>query len=125
MSTDRAPPWRATRVLLLLAAPRFASGFSPSPYVLWRRSAAISAAVRQQLPEDDTDFYGLRFAGLQPLFGEDSRDRLAAARVCVIGLGGVGSWAVEALARSGVGGLTLVDLDEVCISNTNRQLHAL
>ena len=43
----------------------------------------------------------------------------------VVGLGGVGSWAVEALARSGVGALVLVDLDELCISNTNRQIHAL
>ena len=47
------------------------------------------------------------------------------ARVCVIGVGGVGSWSVEALARSGVGALTLVDLDEVCISNVNRQLPAI
>jgi tRNA A37 threonylcarbamoyladenosine dehydratase len=45
--------------------------------------------------------------------------------VCVIGIGGVGSWAVEALARSGVGRLTLIDADEICVSNTNRQLHAL
>ena len=47
------------------------------------------------------------------------------AHVCVIGIGGVGSWAAEALARSGVGKLTLIDADEVCVSNTNRQLHAL
>lgn len=51
--------------------------------------------------------------------------RLREARVCVIGLGGVGSWAAEALARSGIGALTLVDMDDVCISNVNRQLHAL
>lgn len=51
--------------------------------------------------------------------------RLRQARVCVIGIGGVGSWAVEALARTGVGALTLVDLDDVCISNVNRQLHAV
>lgn len=51
--------------------------------------------------------------------------RLQACHVCVIGIGGVGSWAVEALARSGVGRLTLIDADEVCVSNTNRQLHAL
>jgi tRNA A37 threonylcarbamoyladenosine dehydratase len=47
------------------------------------------------------------------------------ARVCIVGIGGVGSWAAEALARSGVGHLTLVDLDEVCVSNVNRQVHAL
>lgn len=51
-------------------------------------------------------------------------DRLAESTVCVIGIGGVGSWAAEALCRSGVGNLILVDLDDICISNTNRQLHA-
>ena len=74
---------------------------------------------------DDTDYYGLRFEGVGRLFGPHSLERLAGSRVCVIGLGGVGSWAVEALARSGVGSLTLIDPDEVCISNTNRQLNAL
>jgi tRNA A37 threonylcarbamoyladenosine dehydratase len=59
------------------------------------------------------------------LFGADGADRLRRARVCVVGIGGVGSWAVETLARSGIGQLTLVDLDDVCISNVNRQLHAL
>jgi tRNA A37 threonylcarbamoyladenosine dehydratase len=52
-------------------------------------------------------------------------ERLGAAHVAVIGVGGVGSWTVEALARSGVGGLTLIDMDDVCITNTNRQLPAL
>ena len=51
-------------------------------------------------------------------------ERLAASTVTVVGLGGVGSWAAEALCRSGVGNLVLVDLDDICISNTNRQLHA-
>ena len=51
--------------------------------------------------------------------------RLRAAHVAVIGLGGVGSWAAEAVARSGVGALTLVDLDEVCVTNVNRQVPAL
>ena len=66
-----------------------------------------------------------RFAGVDRLYGIGTVQRLQARHVCVIGLGGVGSWAVEALARSGVGRLTLVDADEVCLSNTNRQLHAL
>jgi len=66
-----------------------------------------------------------RFRGIDRLYGVGSVERLARAHVCVIGIGGVGSWAVEALARSGVGRLTLIDADEVCISNTNRQLHAL
>jgi len=70
----------------------------------------------------DFDF---RFGGIARLYGTEALARLRAAHVCVVGIGGVGSWAVEALARSGVGRLTLVDLDEVCVSNVNRQLHAL
>lgn len=71
-----------------------------------------------------TDFE-TRFNGITRLFGRDGLRRLQRAHVCVVGIGGVGSWAVEALARSGVGALTLVDLDEVCVSNVNRQIHAL
>ncbi|MDI6746824.1 MAG: tRNA threonylcarbamoyladenosine dehydratase [Rhodocyclaceae bacterium] len=66
-----------------------------------------------------------RFSGIERLYGTDSLVRLAAAHVCVIGIGGVGAWAVEALARSGVGRLTLIDLDHVAESNINRQVHAL
>ncbi|MCX7897524.1 MAG: tRNA threonylcarbamoyladenosine dehydratase [Rhodocyclaceae bacterium] len=66
-----------------------------------------------------------RFGGIERLYGEGSLMRLAAAHVCVVGLGGVGSWAAEALARSGVGALTLIDLDHVAESNINRQAHAL
>ena len=69
--------------------------------------------------------YERRFGGVGRLYGRDRLDRLRRGHVCVVGLGGVGSWAVEALARSGVGELTLVDLDDVCISNVNRQIHAL
>jgi tRNA A37 threonylcarbamoyladenosine dehydratase len=72
-----------------------------------------------------TPDYLARFAGVGRLYGRTGLERLAAANVTVIGLGGVGSWAVEALARSGVGALTLVDMDDVCVSNTNRQLHAV
>ena len=71
------------------------------------------------------DQYRKRFSGVARLFGAEAMERLRRAHVCVIGLGGVGSWTVEALARSGIGELTLVDLDDVCISNVNRQLHAL
>ncbi len=66
-----------------------------------------------------------RFGGIERLYGEGALDRLAAAHVCVVGIGGVGSWAAEALARSGVGRLSLVDLDHVAESNINRQIHAL
>eukprot|EP00953_Heterococcus_sp_UTEX-ZZ885_P005393 3379-Heterococcus_DN1.PRE.1 len=75
--------------------------------------------------ETATDYYALRFAGVSRLYGSQGLGNLREAHVCVVGLGGVGSWAVEALARSGVGALTLVDLDAICISNTNRQVHAL
>lgn len=66
-----------------------------------------------------------RFAGVARLLGDAAYARIAAAHVCVIGIGGVGSWAAEALARSGVGRLTLIDLDHVAESNLNRQVVAL
>jgi len=69
--------------------------------------------------------YQQRFGGIARLYGTEALPRLAAAHVAVIGVGGVGSWTVEALARSGVGQLTLIDMDDVCITNTNRQLPAL
>jgi tRNA A37 threonylcarbamoyladenosine dehydratase len=65
-----------------------------------------------------------RFGGLRRLYGDAGYARVRAARVAVVGLGGVGSWAVEALARSGVAALTLIDLDHVAESNINRQLQA-
>jgi tRNA A37 threonylcarbamoyladenosine dehydratase len=66
-----------------------------------------------------------RFGGVARLYGDAAALRFAAARVAVIGIGGVGSWAAEAIARSGVGDITLVDLDHIAESNTNRQIHAL
>ena len=66
-----------------------------------------------------------RFAGVARLYGADGYARLRAARVAVIGIGGVGSWAAEALARTHVGAISLVDLDHIAESNTNRQIHAL
>ena len=72
----------------------------------------------------DTD-PGRRFGGIARLYGAAGAAGIAAAHVCVIGIGGVGSWAVEALARCGVGRLTLIDLDHVAESNINRQIHAL
>lgn len=68
--------------------------------------------------------YADRFGGIERLYGRDAQQRFASARVGVVGLGGVGSWAVEALARSGIGQLSLWDLDDICVSNTNRQLCA-
>jgi tRNA A37 threonylcarbamoyladenosine dehydratase len=66
-----------------------------------------------------------RFGGLRRLYGDVGYGRIRAARIAVVGLGGVGSWAAEALARSGVGALTLIDLDHIAESNINRQAQAL
>jgi tRNA A37 threonylcarbamoyladenosine dehydratase len=66
-----------------------------------------------------------RFGGIQRLLGAAALSRLGQSHVCVIGIGGVGSWAAEALGRSGVGAITLVDLDDICVTNINRQLPAL
>lgn len=69
--------------------------------------------------------YERRFSTLSRLYGEAGLQKLEASHVVVIGIGGVGSWAVEALARSGIGKLTLIDLDNIAESNINRQIHAL
>ena len=66
-----------------------------------------------------------RFGGTQRLYGVEAVELFQGANICVIGIGGVGSWAAEALARSAVGTITLIDLDDICITNTNRQIHAL
>jgi len=71
------------------------------------------------------DDYQQRFGGMGRLFGREGMERLRRAHVAVIGVGGVGSWTVEALARSGIGRITLIDMDDVCLTNTNRQLPAL
>lgn len=72
-----------------------------------------------------TQDYDRRFSTLARLYGEEGLARLQESHVVVIGIGGVGSWAVEALARSGIGKLTLIDLDNIAESNINRQIHAL
>lgn len=73
---------------------------------------------------EDIDF-DRRFGGIARLYGEKALARFRGAHVCVIGVGGVGSWIVEALARSAIGKLTLIDLDNVAESNINRQIQAL
>lgn len=76
--------------------------------------------------EKQADLINLkRFAGVERVYGRAAVENFKSAHICVIGLGGVGSWAVEALARSAVGALTLIDLDNVSVSNINRQIHAL
>lgn len=74
---------------------------------------------------DTNSEYYLRFSGIERLYGPGSLEKLLSSNVAVVGVGGVGSWSAEALARSGIGKLTLIDLDDVCITNTNRQIHAL
>lgn len=80
-----------------------------------------SSAGRETDPAD----LARRFGGVERLYGSAARARFASAHVCVVGIGGVGSWVAEALARSAIGALTLVDLDMVAESNVNRQIHAL
>jgi tRNA A37 threonylcarbamoyladenosine dehydratase len=76
-------------------------------------------------PEQDEVDFARRFGGVARLYGERALERFRAAHVCVVGVGGVGSWVVEALARSAIGHLTLIDLDNVAESNINRQIQAL
>jgi tRNA A37 threonylcarbamoyladenosine dehydratase len=66
-----------------------------------------------------------RFAGIDRLYGSGALTRFRSSRIAVVGLGGVGSWAAEALARSGIGHLVLIDADDLCVTNTNRQLPAI
>jgi tRNA A37 threonylcarbamoyladenosine dehydratase len=69
--------------------------------------------------------YPLRFGGIARLYGVKGANVIQNANFCVIGIGGVGSWVAEALARSGIGSITLIDLDDLCVTNINRQIHAL
>lgn len=82
----------------------------------------MSGPIPSAVPDIDRE---RRFGGIARLYGPTALERLARAHVCMIGIGGVGSWAAETLARSGVGRLTLIDLDHVAESNINRQIHAL
>ena len=74
--------------------------------------------------EFDYNDFNQRFGGIARLYGIQGLNKLLRCHILIIGLGGVGTWAAEALARSGVGAITLVDLDDICITNTNRQIHA-
>ncbi len=66
-----------------------------------------------------------RFSGIERLYGRAAFQQFQTSHVAVIGVGGVGSWVAEALARSGVGAITMMDMDEICVTNINRQVHAL
>ena len=69
--------------------------------------------------------YDARFAGIRRLYGAAEADIIRSAHICVVGIGGVGSWSAEALARSGVGRISLIDHDDIAASNSNRQIHTL
>jgi len=71
------------------------------------------------------DNFEQRFGGIGRLYTLAGLARLRQAHICVIGIGGVGSWAVEALARCGIGKITMIDMDDICVTNINRQIHAL
>ena len=88
-------------------------------------SISMPAAEPSNEPIPVSGDYDFRFGGIRRLYGQRAANAFRHAHVVVVGVGGVGSWTVEALARSGIGKLTLIDLDDVCVSNVNRQLHAL
>lgn len=85
----------------------------------------MNVAVATVVQDASTADLQRRFGGLERLFGVDGAQRIRASHVAVVGVGGVGSWTAEALARSGVGRITLIDLDHLAESNMNRQIHAL
>src|SRR4051794_9242096 len=87
-------------------------------------NAMISPALVADTTDNNIDF-DRRFGGIARLYGDAALERFRAAHICVIGVGGVGSWAVEALARSAIGRITMIDLDNVAESNINRQIQAL
>lgn len=87
-------------------------------------NAIVSFPQRARTLDNDIDFER-RFGGVARLYGEPALARFRSARICVIGVGGVGSWIVEALARSAIGNITMIDLDNIAESNVNRQIHAL
>lgn len=76
------------------------------------------------MEQTENDFYA-RFGGIGRLFGAKGLEKIKKSRVMVIGIGGVGSWVAESLARTGIGAMTLVDLDDVCVTNINRQVLAV
>ena len=87
-----------------------------------RRFLSSPSGMDATRPEEYSG-YGDRFKNVQSLYGNGSGERLRLSHVCIIGLGGVGSWAAEALARSGVSNFTIIDVDDVCVSNINRQIY--
>ncbi|MFT5137592.1 MAG: tRNA A37 threonylcarbamoyladenosine dehydratase [Arenicella sp.] len=87
-------------------------------------SAASTVANTMSDDVADSSLHTRRFGGISRVYGEVGLNRIAAAHVCVIGIGGVGSWVVESLARSGIGAISMIDMDVVSESNINRQILA-
>ena len=92
---------------------------SPLYFTFFWKLARLSAT-----PSLVTESFLARFSGIARLYGREALARFQQSHVTIVGVGGVGCWVAEALARSGVGKLTLIDLDDLCVTNTNRQLHA-
>lgn len=88
-------------------------------------AAAPQPLLTDAVPRQPSAAYFQRFGGIARLYGEAALLSFHRAHVIVVGIGGVGTWVAEGLARSGVGEITLIDMDDICITNTNRQLHAL
>lgn len=72
-----------------------------------------------------TDAYQQRFSGIARLYGQQALSFFQQTHIAVIGIGGVGSWVAEALTRTGIGEITLIDMDDICVTNINRQIHAM
>jgi tRNA A37 threonylcarbamoyladenosine dehydratase len=72
----------------------------------------------------ESDYYS-RFSGIGRLFGRKAQEKIRSSKILIIGIGGVGSWVAESLARTGIGSMTLVDLDDICVTNVNRQILAI
>ncbi len=94
----------------------------------YQKASSVDAAAHALAggaDASDAPDFARRFGGIARLYGRAALERFRRSHVCVIGIGGVGSWAAEALARSAVGRMTLIDLDHIAESNVNRQVHAL
>ena len=105
--------------------------FNDSPVVAYQNEEIVCLSevgrfrFRLHMPDLISSDYNDRFGGVGRLLGRTGLERVREAHIAVVGIGGVGSWVVEGLARSGVGAITLIDLDDVCITNVNRQLPAI
>ena len=108
-----------------MSGPRLAAPRTRPPPPRATRPRSYNPAMDERTPASVDVDLARRFGGVARLYGDAALERFRCARIAVVGIGGVGSWAAEALARSAVGTLVLIDLDHIAESNTNRQIHAL